>query len=293
MRDLKGKPPIIMVMSDKGGVGKSVIAANLAVALSGYGMKVLLADADMAHPSIGLHFGIEPRRRNVKDFLEGKSPINCTLSRHKPSGIDLMLCDVGEEPFKLGAGMLYSAVSGALKVSKRYDFVVVDMAAMSRIYMMANDLKKDLHKYIDEMIIVAVPEIADVVNTLKVEFGLDIMKINYVVVLNMVSGKEYELKKDIIEKTLGKKVFMELPQDKLIPTSIYRHVPAVLLSPYSKFSIRIRELAAHYIAAYYPKKSVSKIKQLAESEEEYEMKLKEDRFMGRKPVKRKTQHRIL
>jgi len=50
--DLKNIKHIIMVMSGKGGVGKSTIAVNLAVALSLEGRKVGLMDIDMHGPNV-------------------------------------------------------------------------------------------------------------------------------------------------------------------------------------------------------------------------------------------------
>ena len=48
----------IVVGSGKGGVGKSTVAANLAVALAQQGLKVGLLDADLYGPSMGMMFGV-------------------------------------------------------------------------------------------------------------------------------------------------------------------------------------------------------------------------------------------
>lgn len=54
---ITGVKKIIAVASGKGGVGKSTVATNLAIALSRTGLKVGLCDCDLYGPSIGLMLG--------------------------------------------------------------------------------------------------------------------------------------------------------------------------------------------------------------------------------------------
>jgi ATP-binding protein involved in chromosome partitioning len=65
---IKGVKNTVAVASGKGGVGKSTVAANLALALAQAGAKVGLLDADVYGPSIPLMFGTndKPQMRNNK-----------------------------------------------------------------------------------------------------------------------------------------------------------------------------------------------------------------------------------
>jgi ATP-binding protein involved in chromosome partitioning len=58
---IEGVKHVIAVASGKGGVGKSTVAANLAIALQKAGASVGLCDCDLYGPSIGLMFGSNER----------------------------------------------------------------------------------------------------------------------------------------------------------------------------------------------------------------------------------------
>jgi ATP-binding protein involved in chromosome partitioning len=58
---IEGVRHVIAIASGKGGVGKSTVAANLAVALDQTGARVGLCDCDLYGPSIGLMFGVNER----------------------------------------------------------------------------------------------------------------------------------------------------------------------------------------------------------------------------------------
>lgn len=82
---LKGVKNIIAVVSGKGGVGKSTVASNLALAISEGGAKVGLMDADIYGPSVPIMFGVRGERPVMHD-VNGKGMI-IPLERY---GIKLM-----------------------------------------------------------------------------------------------------------------------------------------------------------------------------------------------------------
>ena len=83
---LSGVKNIIAVVSGKGGVGKSTVASNLALAMAESGAKVGLMDADIYGPSVHIMFGVRGERPMMKEGEGGKGMI-VPLERY---GIKLM-----------------------------------------------------------------------------------------------------------------------------------------------------------------------------------------------------------
>lgn len=71
---LSGVKNIIAVVSGKGGVGKSTVSANLALALAEGGASVGLMDADIYGPSVPIMFGVRGERPMMKE-VNGKGMI--------------------------------------------------------------------------------------------------------------------------------------------------------------------------------------------------------------------------
>jgi ATP-binding protein involved in chromosome partitioning len=103
--NLRGIRNKLMVMSGKGGVGKSTISANLAAALARRGKKVGLLDSDIHGPSIPTMFGIADQRPEVGE--KGILPVQ-VADNLKVMSIGLLLDDqdspvVWRGPAKMGA----------------------------------------------------------------------------------------------------------------------------------------------------------------------------------------------
>jgi len=122
MRAIKNK---IMVMSGKGGVGKSTVAANLAAQLALKGFKVGLLDSDIHGPSIPKMFGIEDTRPEVDE--KGIVPVPVTENL-KVMSIALLLEDKDSPVIWRGPAKIAAIKQFLEDVSwGKLDYLIVDL----------------------------------------------------------------------------------------------------------------------------------------------------------------------
>ncbi len=118
---------IIAVVSGKGGVGKSTVAANLSLALSQSGAKVGLMDADIYGPSVPIMFGVRGERPMMMD-IEGKGMI-VPLERYGIKLISIGLL-VDEKSAVVWRGAMASSAIRQFVTDVYWDeldYLVVDM----------------------------------------------------------------------------------------------------------------------------------------------------------------------
>lgn len=125
---LNGPARIITVTSGKGGVGKTNITANLAIALSELGKKVAVIDADLGLANIEVLFGISPKY-TLLDVVNGSRNIFDVLSIG-PGNIRFISGGSGvDELVNLSDEKLNKFISTMTLLDKLFDIVLIDTGA--------------------------------------------------------------------------------------------------------------------------------------------------------------------
>lgn len=142
----------------KGGIGKSVTAANIGCALAKAGRRVILVDADLGGANLHTYFGIKFPSRGLDDYLKGR------VSDLNDVAIDTLLPDLklisGAGEFLGIANPAYAQKQKLISSIKKLeaDFIIVDLGAGSSYNVL------DFFGISNEGIVVVVPEPAAIQN---------------------------------------------------------------------------------------------------------------------------------
>ncbi|MEN7343703.1 MAG: MinD/ParA family protein [Pseudomonadota bacterium] len=119
---------VIAVTSGKGGVGKTNVSTNLAVALGRLGRDVMLMDADLSLANIDVLLGLQPTH-NLAHLTRGEADLDQVMM-DGPAGIQIVPASSGDRTMAdLPQASQAAIISAFGRLKKQPDVLVVDTAA--------------------------------------------------------------------------------------------------------------------------------------------------------------------
>jgi flagellar biosynthesis protein FlhG len=239
------QPHAIAVASGKGGVGKSCVALNLAVALARQGEKVLLLDADLGLGKIGLLLGIDPER-TLEDVLVGRCSAEEAAVQGPEAVTILGAATAGETAFWEQALLARESFDQLAVFAARFDRVVLDTGAG------AVAKAVDFAAAASEVLLLVTPEptaIADAYATLKILLRRGgAPRVGLLVNMAEAPAEAAQVQEkfaQIARRFLGAEIDNQgyIPLDRYVREAVKRQVPFVLTTPPSPAARALMGLA--------------------------------------------------
>ena len=232
------------LVSGKGGVGKSNIALNLAVALSCWGRRVVLFDADMGMANLDVLCGLTPQA-TLEDVLRGRAALKDVLVTG-PGGFRLVPGSSGVAAMANLDGLQRRRILGHLAAFDRVaDHLVIDMGA--GIGSGVTTFAVAAHR----VLVVTTPEptaMTDAYGAIKslVARGT---KARLELMVNMANSFEEGLGvhrriERVVERFLGTKLHLGgvIPSDPALPRAVRLRQPVFLAEPHSQVAYAFGQL---------------------------------------------------
>ena len=239
--DHRGRGTIITVIGAKGGVGKTVVSVNLAVAMSeSSGRSVVVIDADTHFGDVGTMLDLTPRMPLAEILRQSESLDRSGLSEYVTahvSGVDVL---GGSGSFDAwddaNAQQLTQVIERFAEV---YDFVIVDTSGSFYRFVRAAVEVSTL------TLIVTSPDVSSIRNTkLAIArldgWGIDSERTRFI--LNHATRIQ-SVSREELRESLGREILLELPFDKAVTSSVQVGHPVVLRTPKSRAARELRVLA--------------------------------------------------
>jgi septum site-determining protein MinD len=198
---------IIDVCSGKGGVGKTTITANLAVALQKSGKKVAIVDCNLTTSHLSLLFGIYSYPVTLNNFLRSEAKAEEIIYNHT-SGMKIIPASLEiKDIIDVDASNLREKLKDTFN---NFDIVLLDSApGLGRESMIALQTA-------DEVIFVAdpyIPSLVDVAKCKKLISGMESGPSVTGIILNRVRKKKYEISAEEIKEFTNLPIIGTIPED--------------------------------------------------------------------------------
>lgn len=246
LKGRNGPVRTIAVTGGKGGVGKSTVAVNLAVALGGMGQRVLLLDADLGLANVDVLLGLQPRA-TLADLIEGRCGIEDILVEG-PNGIQVVPAASGRRHMaQLSTAEHVGLVNVISAMEHELDCLIVDTAAG------ISDSVLTFCQASQEIVLVVCDEpasITDAYALLKVlarDRGIERVQVVANMVRDANEGRQLYNKLvrvcEIFLANLSLSYLGCVPQDDWLRVSVQRQKPVVMLYPSSPSSLALTTIA--------------------------------------------------
>ncbi len=234
---------LIVITSGKGGVGKTTTAINLGAAINHFGGDVLVIDANLSTPNVGIHLNSPEVPINLNHVLLKKAEPYEAVYEHE-SGMKIMPSSLSiKELKKLKPEKIKDFKEDFKKIS---DYVVVDSSAG-----LGNEALSVIGMA-DELLIVTNPEIAAITDALKTIKLAEQMHIHILgIIMTRVRKDRIEMQPETVKDMLEVPILGMIPEDLVIKESMNMKDAVVHTHPWSKPARAYKEIAARIMDKEY------------------------------------------